>query len=181
MEQQALQTLCEMVVDRGYLIKYKASHDNLVTDEKDEITFCLKAHRSDHSDMILGFILEEDKLTIQGIKDRIAIMNREAATTSIIIYRTSVTSSAKKSMETLEYGFELFSLDELQLNITRHRLVPHHRPVTPEEKAELDHRYKGKLPQILNSDAVCRYYAFKKGDYTRITRKDGSVLYRVVK
>lgn len=151
------------------------------TDEKNEpIRFCLRAYRPYQPDIILGFFVNE-KLTIQGIKDRITVLSREGATHAIIVYRSSVTASAKKSIETLDYGFELFSLDELQLNITHHRLVPRHHRVTPQEQAELDKKYKGKLPQILQTDAVCRYYAFKKGEYIRITRKDGSIIYRVVK
>ena len=178
---QSLQTLREMVADRGYLIDFVENRDIEEKDKKhEEIRHCLKAHLPDHSRCLVAFMIA-DKLTIQGIKDRIAIMNREHATNSILIYQTSVTSSAKKSIETLEYGFELFSMDELQLNITRHRLVPRHHLATPDEKRELDAAYKGKLPQLLHTDAVARYYAFKKGDYVRITRRDGSIIYRVVR
>lgn len=108
-------------------------------------------------------------------------MNKENATSCIIIYRSNVTSSAKKSLETLEYEFELFALHELQLNITRHRLVPRHTRVLPSEKEELDKNYKGKLPIILHTDPISRYYSFKRGEYIRITRKDGSIIYRIVK
>ena len=195
MEQQALWTLREMVADRGFIVNdvdtdclQSSDHaesdtevDEKEVDEKnDPIRFCLRAYRPYQPDIILGFFVNE-KLTIQGIKDRITVLSREGATHAIIVYRSSVTASAKKSIETLDYGFELFSLDELQLNITHHRLVPRHHRVTPQEQSELDKKYKGKLPQILQTDAVCRYYAFKKGEYIRITRKDGSIIYRVVK
>ena len=169
MEEQAINVLSEMITDREFRIECC----------KDQ-PYCIKA-RNLQNEIILCFLSDEDKLNIQGIKERMSIMNREGATRCIIVYRSSVTSSAKKSLETLEYDFELFGIHELQLNITKHRLVPRHSKITPSEKEELDKHYKGKLPFLLQNDAICRYYAFKKGDYIRITRKDGSIIYRVVK
>lgn len=180
LENQAIKVLSEMVIDRGYKIDYLQNYDIYEKDEKEnKESFFIKASMND--DIILCFINEEEKLNIQGIKDRISIMNKEGANACIIVYRSSVTSSAKKSLETLEYEFELFGLHELQLNITKHRLVPRHSRVLPSEKEELDKKYKGKIPVILSTDPVSRYYSFKKGDYIRITRKDGSVIYRMVK
>lgn len=173
LEKQALKVLAEMIADREYKLEYV---DEDFTNDR---PYCVKGVNPKHT--ILCFLCEDDKLNIQGIKDRISIMNKEDADKCIIVYKNNVTSSAKKSIETLEYEFELFSVNELQLNITKHRLVPKHEKVTPQEKQELDKNYKGKLPIILSSDAISRYYAFQKGEYVRITRKDGSILYRVVK
>jgi len=195
MERQSIKILAEMINDRKYTIDY-LSYENQEdfkhndeednqnrrnNEEKEEIIepFCIRGRKG--NDVILCFLSNEDKLNIQGIKDRISVMNRESSKRCVIVYRSSVTSSAKKSLETLEYDFELFSMNELQINITKHRLVPRHTIVTDSEKEELDSKYKGKLPSILQNDAVCRYYAFQKGDYVRITRKNGAIIYRVVK
>jgi DNA-directed RNA polymerase subunit H (RpoH/RPB5) len=172
-EKQAIKVILEMLIDREYKIDYS---DNECTNEQ---PYFIKAKKSNN--IAIVFINDDDKLNIQGIKDKISIMNKENAKSCIIIYRSSVTSSAKKSLETLEYEFELFALHELQLNITRHRLVPRHTRVIPSEKEELDKNYKGKLPIILHTDPISRYYAFKRGEYIRITRKDGSIIYRIVK
>jgi len=195
MERQSIKILAEMINDRKYTIDYlsyenqedfkhndEEDNQNLRNNEEnDEIIepFCIRGRKG--NDVILCFLSNEDKLNIQGIKDRISVMNREGSKRCVIVYRSSVTSSAKKSLETLEYDFELFSMNELQINITKHRLVPRHTIVTDSEKEELDSKYKGKLPSILQNDAVCRYYAFQKGDYVRITRKNGAIIYRVVK
>jgi DNA-directed RNA polymerase I, II, and III subunit RPABC1 len=177
LETQAIKVLYEMILDRGYVIDYI---DYLNTE-----SYCIKGTKNNveniNSNTILCFINADDKLNIQGIKDRISIMNKEGSTKCIIVYRSSVTSSAKKSLETLEYDFELFGLHELQLNITRHRLVPRHERVLLSEKEELDRNYKGKIPTILQTDPVSRYYAFERGEYIRITRKDGTMIYRIVK
>jgi DNA-directed RNA polymerase subunit H (RpoH/RPB5) len=167
---QAIKVVSEMLIDREYKIElFDNSLDN----------YCIKGIKPNN--IILVFINDDDKLNIQGIKDKITFMNKEGANKCVIIYKSNVTSSAKKSLETLEYEFELFSLKELQLNITRHRLVPRHTRILQSEKQELDKKYKGKLPIILHTDPICRYYAFQKGEYIRITRKDGTIIYRVVK
>ena len=180
LEIQAIKVLYEMILDRGYIIDY------IDKDYVERESYCIKGTKNNiehinNSNTILCFINEDDKLNIQGIKDRISIMNKEGSTKCIIVYRSSVTSSAKKSLETLEYDFELFGLHELQLNITRHRLVPRHERVLLSEKEELDRNYKGKIPTILHTDPVSRYYSFERGEYIRITRKDGTMIYRIVK
>jgi len=177
LETQAIKVLYEMILDRGYIVDY------IDKDYLNRESYCLKGTKNngDQSNTILCFINTDDKLNIQGIKDRISIMNKEGSTKCIIVYRTSVTSSAKKSLETLEYDFELFGLHELQLNITRHRLVPRHERVLLSEKEELDRNYKGKIPVILHSDPISRYYSFERGEHIRITRKDGTMIYRIVK
>lgn len=200
-EKYAIKVLLEMIEDRGYCIDYIKNYENddeskhqkkeeddedeeeHETENKEEVpSYVIKAfHTTNHKNIILCFLSEEDKLNIQGIKEKISIMNKENAERCIIVYRTSVTSSAKKSLETLRYHFELFGLHELQLNVTKHRLVPRHEKASLEEKTELDKSYKGKLPTILHTDPVSRYYAFQRGDYIRITRKNGTIHYRVVK
>ena len=200
-EKYAVKVLSEMIEDRGYCIDYIKDEKDMFVDNEDEKVneeseektenkediqdippYIIKAfHTTNNKNIILCFLSEEDKLNIQGIKEKISTMNKENAERCIIIYRTSVTSSAKKSLETLRYHFELFGLHELQLNVTKHRLVPRHEKASQEEKTELDKSYKGKLPIILHTDPVCRYYAFQRGDYIRITRKNGTIHYRVVK
>lgn len=174
---QAIKVVSEMLIDRDYKIEYIDSDSSL--DELSSEIYHIKAKKENHT--IIVFINDDEKLNIQGIKDKISIMNKESANRCIIIYKSNVTSSAKKSLETLEYEFELFALSELQLNITRHRLVPRHSRILPSEKEELDQKYKGKLPFLLQTDPVSRYYSFKRGEYIRITRKDGSIIYRIVK
>lgn len=175
LKKQAISVLEEMLIDRGYHLTYVDR--NLTQDE----SYCIKATHTDDQQWMLVFLNDEEKVNIASIKDRIVVMNREAATRCILVYRSSVTSTAKKSIDTLDCKIELFGLHELQLNITRHRLVPRHVRATPDEKKMLDESFKGKLPQLLTSDAVSRYFGFCRGEYIRIHRKDGSKMYRVVK
>lgn len=175
MKKQAMAVLEEMLIDRGYHLTYV---DRDLTQSE---SYYIKATHTDDQQWMLVFLNDEEKVNIASIKDRIVVMNREAASRCILVYRSSVTSTAKKSIDTLDCKIELFGLHELQLNITRHRLVPRHVRVTADEKKMLDDAFKGKLPQLLTSDAVSRYFSFSRGEYIRIHRKDGSKMYRVVK
>lgn len=168
LELKANETLKKILLDRGYTLE-----------EESKENFSLRGYKDKNH--IITFICTDDKLSIQGIKEFISIMNKEKCLKCIIIYRDSVTSSAKKSLEIMEYNIELFSINELQFNITEHRLVPLHERVSKEEKENLEQNYKGKLPIILSSDPISRYYYFQRGEYIRITRKDGTIHYRVVK
>ena len=169
LELQANHVLKQMLSDRGF-----------VDIEESKENFSLFARDSQDKKMIT-FICEEDKISIQSIKNFISIMTKDDYHYCIIIYRDSVTSSAKKSLEIMEYNIELFNINEIQINITEHRLVPKHERATREETEMLDKNYKGKLPIMLHTDPISRYYHYKRGEYIRITRKNGIVLYRMVK
>jgi len=166
LEIQANVILKKMLTDRGYILEPESNEN-----------FTLRGIKDKHK--IISFICTENKLSIQGIKDCMSIMNKEDYNRCIIVYRDSATASAKKSLENMD--IELFSLQELQLDITEHRLVPLHEKVTKEEKDFLDTKFKGRLPVLLHTDPISRYYFFQRGEYVRITRKDGTIMYRIVK
>ena len=172
LEIQASNIIKKMLSDRGYTINDESKEDFIIkaSKEKEKETY-----------QMITFICKEEKLSIQGIKEFISAMNKENCNRCIIVYRDSVTSSAKKSLEIMEYNIELFNINELQIDITQHRIVPKHELASKEEKELLDKEYKAKLPFILLTDPISRYYYFQRGEYIRITRKDGTVMYRVVK
>jgi len=68
---------------------------------------------------------------------------------------------------------ETFQLDDLQVNITHHCLVPQHSVLNGEEKLELLKRYRiqeHQLPKIQVSDPVARYFGVSRGDVMKICR-----------
>jgi DNA-directed RNA polymerase I, II, and III subunit RPABC1 len=183
MEIQAIKILQEMLVDRNYLIEY------VDKDYSRSEAYVLKGVYINPTSLnifqtyrvLLCFICDANdiKLNIQGIKDKLSIMNQEKSMHCIIVYRDSVTSSAKKSLNIIDHHIDLFSLKELQLNITKHRLVPVHEKVIDKV---LDKSIKiSELPVMYALDPVSRYYGYKKGDVIKITRKNGLVIYRQVK
>ena len=83
LEIQANTILKKMLSDRGYALEPDSKED-----------FTLRGTKEKHK--IISFICNEKKLSIQGIKDYMSIMNKEDYNRCIIVYRDSATSSAKK-------------------------------------------------------------------------------------
>ena len=99
------------------------------------------------------------------------------------------TTLAKKS-ETSEIQMvtsEVWQLDDLQVNITYHKMVPEHSVLSDEDKATLMEKYKIKphqLPKIQKADPIARYFGVKRGDVMKIIRASETagryVTYRIV-
>ena len=91
---------------------------------------------------------------------------------------------AKKIIQTsrhLNVTIETMNIKEVSFNITRHYLVPKHdivksRDILEELKPQREH-----LPVLRKMDPVSKYYGYKRGDIVRITRKDKTIMYRIVK
>ena len=91
----------------------------------------------------------------------------------------------KKLIEnSVDIKIELFTQEELQYNITKHRLVPKHIKLSSDEAKEFKKTYGLKHPAMILTDPVSRFYDFKRGDVIKIVRMSGEdefVTYRIVK
>ena len=69
---------------------------------------------------------------------------------------------------------QVFSIDNLLVNITKHVLVPPLRILPEEDKEKIMETYKlnrlTQLPIILKSDPVAKFYGVRKGDLCEIVR-----------
>jgi DNA-directed RNA polymerase subunit H (RpoH/RPB5) len=161
-------TCIEMMEDRCYTV---------IDSDDDNILF----ENMSNGDRILSCIFDEPKLNVNNVKDMILILNENDLKHGIIIYNEVITSTAKKIIDTLQdYFIETFSMDELKYNITKHRLVPKHVKANEEEYKELK-KFGPKLPVMLKTDPVTRYYNYKSGDIIRVERFDGNIIYRIVR
>ena len=128
------------------------------------------------------FFISGQKLNIVNIKDCAKILTDNNIGYSILVYGDSITSSARKVLNTLpNITFELFSLDNLQYNITNHRYVRPHIKLTKSEQEEFTQKMGTDIPLLLKTDPICRFYNFEKGDIIKIIRKDNFISYRIVK
>ena len=122
-----------------------------------------------------------ESLTIHSLKLYLKIMDENQIRHCLIIYKEKLTPSAKKIIEISEFEIEVFTHDEMSINITNHKYYFPHIKINDQEKKQLLDKYGKHLPIILKTDSVVRYLNFKKGDILKIIRKDDFIYYRLVK
>jgi len=101
---------------------------------------------------------------------------------SIILYKESITAFTKKAIEqSLEMTFELFAIEDLQFNITKHVLQPKFECLTTEESTNFKKQYGIRFPTLRKDDPISRFYGYSKGDVIKITRPNKYISYSIVK
>lgn len=117
---------------------------------------------------ITVFFIKESKVTINVVK---ALISISKTLNIMIIYKHSLTPDAKQSIFTGSsiYTFEIFSFDEMSYDPIE--AVPLHR------KVEWNSKEWSKLPYILTSDFISRYFGFKHGDTIAI-EENNAISYR---
>lgn len=77
-------------------------------------------------------------------------------------------------LETNKIFIQVFSIDNLIRNITKHELVPQMRIMSKEEietiKKKFNIENNSNIPLILKSDPSAMFYGVKSGDFVEITR-----------
>lgn len=164
--EKALETCIDMLLERGY--KYYDENSGIMSDDKNNSIFI--------------FILPTGKLTIDQIKTFIMKAKQYDITHFIVIINDNITPTAKKYIHDIpDMKCELFTCSELQYNLTRHYLVPKHVKLEPRQANYIRKTTNNKLPIMLHTDPISRFYDYSTGDIIRIDRKDGSIIYRIVK
>ena len=165
--EKALQTCLEMFEQRGYNI---IDHDE----------YRINAVKEDGRP-ICAFMADTPKCNVNRVQEYIAFMNQLEVNHCLIVYKDNATPMAKKVVDnSQDIIIELFTEEELQYNITKHRLVPIHERLSSEEEIAFKQRFGTKFPSLLRTDPVSRFYGYNRGDVIKITRKDG-ITYRIVK
>lgn len=169
--QKAYDTCLEMITQRNYQ----------VLDKDDERILAKKPDKN----LMCVFLCNSNKFNVESIQEHILMMKKMDLSHCIIVYKDNVTPVAKKIIdETKDFKIELFHVDELQYNLTKHYLVPKHeihfRKGT-KGCVNFKKKYGDNFPIILKNDPVSRFYDFERGDIIRITDDDDIVYFRIVK
>ena len=135
---------------------------------------------------ILVFYPGDDKVGSNTIKQIATKMCELNVLTAIVVLK-GTTSIARKELESLNpCKIEIFTQDELMVNITEHELVPKHEVLSLDQKHEVLKKYRVKefqLPKIQVEDPIARYFGVKKGQVLKIIRASETagryVTYRV--
>lgn len=158
----------EMLNQRGYDILESDSEKIIGKNSKDE-KICV----------ILSVI---PKFNVERIEQCISFVNELEIKHAICIYSDNITSVAKTMIEKMvDMKIELFNVEELQFNITKHRLVPEHVRVSSEAASIIKKEVGLKFGSLLKVDPITRFYGYEKGDIIKISRKNGVVTYRIVR
>jgi len=133
-------------------------------------------------DKVCAFFIDT-QFNAQRLVETVSEMHRLEIQHAVVVHSGGVTPPAKKTVETsTELTFELFSDKELQTNITRHRLQPRFHRLPPDEEVRFKQKFNyAKLPLMLRTDPIARFYGFQRGEVIRITRRNDYVLHRAVR
>jgi len=104
----------------------------------------------------------------------------------IIITKEKISQNNVNYINQEKIPYQLFTIKELVINITKHVLVPKHELISSAEVDEIVQKYhlksKYQLYTILKTDPMARYLNLKNGDVAKVTRKSQSsgehVVYR---
>nr|GAT60965.1 DNA-directed RNA polymerase RPB5 subunit [Mycena chlorophos] len=177
-------TIHELVKDRGFQV----SEDEITMDlatfretfssngsvDRNRLHFYTNS-RVNSSDQIFIFFSDERNVGVKTMRKLLSILEEKAITRGIIVFPSTMTSSARKVITAMaqQYRLEEFSESDLLVNITHHTLVPRHDVLSPEDKTLLLQKYRLKetqLPRIQLADPVARYYGLRRGQVVKITR-----------
>jgi len=178
MEHSAVvKTIKEMLKQRGY----KKIEE--IIEEKHIVIRSLKGPKE-----LYAFVTNIEKFNTEKTQEYIKIMQERGIHHAIIVYKNVITSTARKNINKLPTNdevnlkIELFSDMELQFNITKHRLQPKFKLLSPKEASLFKSKYGKNIPIMFTCDPIARFFNYKPGDVVRLTRKKtGYVSYRIVK
>jgi len=195
---QVKHTIAELLKDRGYNVP--TSELDLALEEfidkfgenPDREILLGLYRKKDSTEQIFVFFPKDDSkpVGVKTIEEYYKRMRAEAVTRSLVILPSNgITPFAKQCVTKMPKGLitELFSEEEMLVNITHHNLVPKHQLLTEDEKVAVLQKYKLKetqLPRIQVTDPVARYFGLQKGQVVKIIRPSETagryVTYRLV-
>jgi len=132
---------------------------------------------------VFVYVCRSTKLTIDCVKMIVKSLDSGNCRHALVVYMNELTPQAREAVQQSgKYMFELFLLEELQYNVTKHFLVPRHEKLEKHEAKEILQTYGAtQIPRMLKSDPIARFYNFKRGDIILCYRRDGDVSARLVR
>ena len=144
-------------------------------------------------DMIFEHNIDDKKCNVKYVISRVRVSNLKKEINELIEYEhvnpndsiifitkdkinnlDSFYSLFDNFLETNQIFIQIFSIDNLIRNITKHELVPQMRIVSNEEKETIKQKYNiqnnSNFPVILKSDPAAMFYGVKNDDLLEIIR-----------
>jgi len=176
-------TIIEMLSDRGYNVsKYL---DDISLDEiktsyaKTNINIILDSGK-------INTIFWDEPLNISKINKHIIKLKKKELNFVILILGRSnindeITISQERNLNIIfgNINYEIFYIDEIVFNVTKHHYVPKHILLNENESKIIYDAYGHNLPLIDKTDIIARYYGGKIGNIFKIIRPN-NLYYRKV-
>lgn len=159
-----IENVKKMLFRRGY--NAAAVHDHANGGPHKSIAHCLI-----YDGVAAVYFIEGVKVNIEIIKSIVSTNNNNnnGVKKFILVYDKSLTPDAKNATTINNvFAFELFHYDEMAFDI--YDIIDAHELYDGEAFKE-----RNKLPIILATDRVARYYAFKKGDIVIVRYGDDDI------
>lgn len=193
-KQKVLTNILKMLCNRHVVNKenYESYLKNVLSQDSDDNIYKIKL---DNPELYYGK-LSDKMYYIKLLNQKITGISKSSNIGDFIYPRKNqpklivVSSASTKAIQQLKEEFlnsEVFTQDELMIDIVSHIIVPHHEILSEEETKIFLEDYllkKRAIPKIFINDPVCKYYNAKVGQVFRIVRPSESagqsVYYRIV-
>ena len=181
-------TIIEMLNDRGYDVskyikgnkykdvsedevrkEYKQDNMNLITDSKKINTFFW-----DEEGSFSKMTKYLNKIKKNDLEILILIIGRQSSDN---VLTSNLISNISQIFVHVEV--EIFYIDELVFNITKHHYVPQHILLSKKEANIIYKAYGIDLPLLYKDDIISRYYGAKLNNIFKIIRPD-NIYYRKI-
>lgn len=127
--------------------------------------------------------MDSEKINVDNIRIFIAYIDKHDLTHGIVICKNDPSIQVMKEISTLSMTFEIFHSNQLNINISKHSLVPIHTLLSKEEATKIKNDYQASFslfPKIKYSDSMARYIGAKCGDLIKIEKPGQYVTFRFV-
>lgn len=149
---------------RGYRLRKR--------EEKDDVISLLARIPKERKHVLIWCITNKRVVGVAYVNRLEKAMKVAEIEKGLIVANCRYTHAAKRNSR--KYGIELIPKTFPSFNLFKHKLVPKHEILPPEEAKELLEKYRVKpyqLPRIKASDTAVIAIGAKTGDILKITRK----------
>ena len=131
-----------------------------------------------NKDIYFSFINE--KVGVKDIKTRVIDNLKDKKYKSLVlITRYKFNSYIMNKLKELNKELEIFTFNNLYINLIDHILVPKHEVLPKKYEELIKEKFNNKLPLIKKTDPICKYYNCKVGQVLKIYRQQ-EIYYRMV-
>lgn len=158
---QVVNTCEQMLRDRGYEDVQTTDLEHALNDSLP----VLQGERAAESDRRVSvYLCDEEKVGVKYVRSILQRHSNDASHLVVLVSVGGPTAFTRRECDGKPIQFLIAK--DLCYNVTRHKLVPHHRAVpSPPNGVEKD-----KLPRILDTDPIVQYYNWPVGTIVEVSR-----------